>query len=290
MADKKFPVIGTMRLGSWGANLAPGEVARFLSACVELGCVDIDLADIYGDHTVNTLVGRALAEAPELKTACRLIAKVGIARKCDAFPGRKINYYDSSAHALKSAIDASFEELGVDQVEMLMIHRFDYLTDAAAVAEAITPYLKNDQAARFGVSNYAPLELDLLRDVLPVTANQIQLSLSHIDPVLDGSMAAFQARNCEVMAWSPLGGGAAFDADNEVGARVAPVADEIAARHGATRSQVYFAWINAFAIARPVLGTAQIDRVKEAVDAIDLRLDHEEWYRLLEAGRGRGVD
>jgi len=71
-------ILGSMRFGTWGARLAPAEVARLLACALELGIDTLDLADIYGGHTTNALVGAALARRPDLRDRIKLVAKAGI--------------------------------------------------------------------------------------------------------------------------------------------------------------------------------------------------------------------
>lgn len=284
---KLKPAIGTMRLGSWGADMSPREVANFLTSCVDLGCKDIDLADIYGDHSVNKLIGQALAIAPELKRSCNFIAKIGVARKCAAFPARKINFYDSSDQALKTAFENTLRDLNVESVQTLMIHRFDYLTDFHALARCVGDILASGKAKNFGISNCNLSICSAIGDILPVSSNQIQLSLAHPTPVLTGDASHFSKLGLDVMAWSPLGAGTLLDAKES---RVFKKAERIAKKYDVSVPEIFFAWVYKCPSTRPVTGSSKIERIKQAASARDIELTHEEWYQLLEASRARGVD
>ena len=77
------PLLGSMRFGDWGARLSPAAVADLLDAALDAGIDTLDLADIYGGHTTNALVGAALALRPDLRARFGLVAKIGIVTLAD---------------------------------------------------------------------------------------------------------------------------------------------------------------------------------------------------------------
>ena len=121
-----------MRFGSWGAKLSPAGVATLLEGALDAGIDTLDLADIYGDHTTNPLVGDALALRPGLRQRLRLLAKVGIVKTDSPGNPRGVQHYDLSVRHLRAALDTSLRDLRTDHVDVLMLHRFDPLLEPAA--------------------------------------------------------------------------------------------------------------------------------------------------------------
>ena len=85
-----------MRFGDWGARLSPAAVADLLEAALDAGIDTLDLADIYGGHTTNALVGAAFALRPGLRARFRLVAKIGIVTTSNPVNARGLPYYDLS--------------------------------------------------------------------------------------------------------------------------------------------------------------------------------------------------
>ena len=71
-------IVGTMRLGSWGANLNRSELERFIDECVDMGLVDFDHADIYGHYTEEAHFGEVLKRRSDLVSRLRITTKCGI--------------------------------------------------------------------------------------------------------------------------------------------------------------------------------------------------------------------
>lgn len=279
------PILGSMRFGSWGANLSPAGVATLLEHALDAGIDTLDLADIYGDHGTNPLVGQALALRPGLRRRLRLLAKVGIVKTNSPGNPRGVQHYDLSVRHLRAALDASLRDLRSDHVEVLMLHRFDPLLEPAAIAD----WVREEQAAgrigAFGVSNFGPQALALFDGLLDVEANQIELSLASSAAIDDGTLDATRARHAEVQAWSPLGGGGLLQPP-------APLRDAlhaIGAELGLDAASLLLRWVATVPATRVVIGSTDAGRIRAAVDACATPLPTDAWYALWEAARGYPV-
>lgn len=129
------PILGSIRFGSWGANLSPTCVATLLEGALDAGIDTLDLADIYGDHTTNPLVADAMALRPGLRRRLHLLAKVSIVKTDRPGNPRGVQHYDLSVRHLRGALDASPRDQRTDRVDVLMLHRFDPLLEPAAIAD-----------------------------------------------------------------------------------------------------------------------------------------------------------
>ena len=279
-------VLGSMRLGRWGANLAPDGVAEWLAAALDAGIDTIDLADIYGTHTTNALVGAAFSRRPALRERFRLVAKAGIVLPDSPCNARGVQYYDSSPAHLERALDATLQDLGTDRVEMFLLHRPDALLDVDATAEWVRREQARGRMGAFGLSNVDAQGLAAFDGRLAVAANQIELSLLRSDALDDGTHGATLARGAEVQAWSPLGGGAALARDHDA---LAKALDTIGAEFGLDRAGLLLRWVASLPGTRVVLGTARAERLVEAARAVAEPLPRDAWYALWEAARGRAV-
>jgi predicted oxidoreductase len=278
-----------MRFGDWGARLSPATVADLLEAALEAGIDTLDLADIYGGHTTNALVGAAFALRPGLRARFRLVAKIGIVTTANPVNVRGLPYYDLSVAHLRDALDETLRTLGVEHVDTLMLHRFDPLLRVDEIAAWVMDAQREGRIGTFGVSNFDAHAIARFDGLLPVAANQIELSLAYWAPLEDGTHGATLARGAEVQAWSPLGGGQLLDAHAPLGARLQPALRAMAAEFGTDPASLLLRWVATVPRTRVVLGSTRADRLHDAVTACATPLPHDAWYALWEAARGHPV-
>ncbi len=274
-----------MRFGDWGARLSPAAVADLLDAALDLGIDTLDLADIYGGHTTNALVGAAFALRPTLRPRLKLIAKVGIVMPISPGNPRGVHHYDLSVAHLRRALDDSLRTLGCERIDTLMLHRFDPLLAPAQIADWVREEQRAARIGDFGVSNVDAHALALFDGRLTIAANQIELSLAQATALEDGTVAATRARGAEVQAWSPLGGGALLDPHGALHARLQAMAAEFAL----DPASLLLRWVASVPDTRVVVGSTKIERLHDAMHACAEPLPHDAWYALREAARGYPV-
>ncbi len=278
-----------MRFGDWGARLSPDAVADLLEAALDLGIDTLDLADIYGGHTTNALVGAAFALRPGLRARFRLIAKIGIVMTGSPGNARGVAYYDLSVEHLRAALHETLSALRTDRVETLTLHRFDPRIDPVAISAWVREEQREGRVGDFGVSNFDAHAIALLDGHLPVVANQIELSLANSGAIDDGTLNATRARGAEVQAWSPLGGGDLLNLHSPVGGRVHERLKAMTGEFGMDPASLLLRWVASVPDTRVVLGSTKIERIRDAVLACAEPLPRDAWYALWEAARGQAV-
>lgn len=289
-------VAGAWRLGSWG--MAPAARLRWIEECAALGVTSFDHADIYGDYTVEALFGEALALAPGVRERLQLVTKCGIKLVSARRPGHALKSYDSSPAHVAASVEASLRALRTDRVDLLLLHRPDYLMDPDALGEALEALRAAGKVLHVGVSNHRPSQLALLHRRVPVATNQVELSPLALGALDDGTLDQCLAVGVRPMAWSPLGGGRLFAGDAgpardpraAQAARVRGVLEALGAERGVPAATVAYAWV-ARHPSRPVVvtGSRRVEAQREAALALGVALTAEEWYRVLEASRGHEV-
>ncbi len=279
------PEVSAIGWGMWrfaGATL-PEAQAR-VEAALAAGVTLFDTADIYGDDhgfgAAEALFGQVLAAAPGLRARMVIATKGGIVIGTP---------YNSGAHYLAAAIDASLTRLGVDHVELWQIHRRDLLTHPAEVARTLDAARAAGKIGAIGVSNHAPAELDALQAFLPVpiVSTQPEFSPLAIAPLTDGTLDQAMAKGMAVLAWSPLGGGRLGAPNDDRAHAVARALDTVAERHGVSRAAAAYSWIMAHP-ARPIplVGTQTLARIAEIPDSHTPRWTRADWYAVLTEARG----
>lgn len=280
-------VAGLWRITDW--NLDVAARVRWIEQALELGITTFDHADIYGDYRAEALFGEALARAPGLRTRMQLVTKCGIRLRSAQRP-YKVNHYDSTAAYVRTQVEQSLVNLHTERLELVLIHRPDYLMDAAALAETFAALTGEGKVAHWGVSNHSTSQFALLHRSHPLVAHQIELSPLQMDALDDGTLDQAQQLGVRPMAWSPLGGGRLFDDADPQAVRLRAGMAPIAARLGISLATLAYAWILRHpSRPHPITGSGRIEGLREAVAALDVQLEPEDWYAIWTASQGRPV-
>jgi predicted oxidoreductase len=280
-------VAGLWRLAEWKLDVA-GRV-RWIEQALELGITSFDHADIYGDYRVEALFGEALKIAPRLRQRMQLVSKCGIRLRSTDRPYR-LNHYDTSAAYVRAQVERSLVNLHTEQLDLVLIHRPDYLMDAAALAETFRTLTAEGKVLYWGVSNHSASQFALLHQHHPLQTNQLELSPLALQALDDGTLDQAQQLGLRPMIWSPLGGGRLFNGDDPQAMRVRQAMQPIAERHGISLATLAYAWILRHPCRpQPITGSGRIDGLREAVAALDITLDGEDWYAIWTASQGHPV-
>ncbi|EHK0032592.1 aldo/keto reductase family oxidoreductase [Vibrio parahaemolyticus] len=284
-------VQGYWRAADWG--MTAQERLSFLKQHIELGITTVDHADIYGNYECEALFGEALALDKSVRDQIQIVTKCDINLCGDKTPERKINHYDTSSAHIYQSVNNSLERLNVDEIDVLLIHRPDVLMDADEVAEAFTELHKVGKVKHFGVSNFTPRQFELLQSRLgkPLVTNQVEINPLNFEVAHDGTLDQMQMLRTRPMAWSCLGGGSIFSGESEQAIRVSNELEAIREEVGATSiDQVIYAWVRRLPSKPiPIIGSGKIERVQTAVNALNIALTREQWYRVWVASKGHGV-
>ena len=292
---------GCMRLaGAWDRNRVDEDAIqrgiRMVEAALDAGYTFFDHADIYGDTTCETIFGRALALHPAWRDRIVLATKCGI-RWADTPAIGDPYRYDFSCEHIVSSVEGSLRRLGVETIDLFQLHRPDLLADPAEIARAFSALLTSGKVREFGVSNFRPTLLTALRKALPfpLLSNQVEIHLGRLDCLTDGTLDQCLELGLTPLAWSPLDRGRLAagatpgpqDTDRIPRLHLLRELDETAARLGCDRTLIALAWLMRHpAGIVPIVGSADIGRIRAMTAACDIELDRETWYRLTEAARG----
>ncbi len=280
-------VAGLWRINSW--NLSVDERVRWIEQALELGISTFDHADIYGDYQAEAAFGEALKAAPALRQRMQLVSKCGIRLRSAQHPYR-INYYDSSTAYVRTQVEQSLRNLHTEQLDLVLIHRPDYLMDAAELADTFATLTREGKVMHWGVSNHSASQFALLHQHHPLVTNQLELSPLQMNALDDGTLDQAQQLGLRPMVWSPLGGGLLFTGEDEQAVRVRAEMAAIATRYGISLTTLAFAWVLRHpSRPHPITGTGRTDGLRDAVAALNVQLDAEDWYAIWTASKGHSV-
>ena len=286
--------------GSWDpAEVTPESRAagrRAIIAAYEAGYTLFDNADIYCHGEAERILGAVLKEVPDMRRQVLVVTKGGIRPGDDPQPGDPPRY-DFSARHITNACEQSLYRLGIETIDLYLLHRPDFLADPEEIARAFSELKDAGKVRYFGVSNFRPTLLTALQVAcpMPLIAHQVEISLARLDAFTDGTLDQCLIERITPMAWSPLAAGLIGDGARQLLPSqksyrlqgLLPVLEGIAKARGASRLTVALAWLLKHpSRIQPIVGSTNPQHIREAVKAADLELTREEWYSLLIAARG----
>ncbi len=284
-------VAGHWRLADW--KLSAQELLKLTKQTCELGITTFDHADIYGNYTCEKLFGDALALDHKLRDEIQIVTKCGIKLKSDKYPERKLKIYDYGFDHIVESAENSLKNLGTDRIDLLLLHRPAPFFDPEEVAKAFDHLRMTGKALYFGVSNFTQTQFEMLNACCDqkLVTNQVEISpycLEHFD---NGNMDFFLKENIHPMAWSPLAGGKLISPRDEKSQRVSDALREVAeALQVASVDKVIYGWLLSHpATIIPIVGTSKIERIRSAVEALEISMSLEQWYTIYNASTGRNL-
>jgi predicted oxidoreductase len=279
-------ISGAMTWGSWGKKLSKIEMVELMHHSMDCGLTTFDHADIYGGYSTESEFGKAFAESGIKRENIQLITKCGI----QLTDGRnnKINHYQYDKQYIIESAEESLKKLNTDYLDFFLIHRPSPLMQPEEIAEAAQHLLQSGKINRFGVSNFTPSQVAMLEKWMPVEGNQVEFSLTHNNPMYDGTFDDSIGNKRMAMAWSPLG--SFFRETDEQTERIKEVMNPLLDKYNANESQLLLAWILKHpAKVHPVIGTTNKERIEQSAAAVNIELELQDWFALLVASQGHDV-
>ncbi len=286
-------VLGTWRFLDGPSPLSSADIRSLFEVSLASGIDCIDTAEIYGEYTVEAAIGKSLSESLELKEKLRFVTKAGIDIPSSEKSHAEVCHYNATAENLQACCEKSLRLLQLDAVDLFLVHRPDWLTPPEETARGLSEILDRGLAKHVGVSNYTIHQYETLDRLMDgrLTTNQVEFSPFHMDPIYGGTFDQCQQKGIRPMAWSPLAGGALFDAEDEAGKRVRACLEGMREFYdGASVDALVYAWIQATPSSPSViLGTSKAERIESAAQATQISLERQDWYRIWEAAQGTSV-
>jgi predicted oxidoreductase len=269
-----------------------------------------DHADIYTRGKSETIFGSILKRRPGLREQIVIQSKCGI-----RFPeGTVPNRFDFSKAHILQAVDGILQRLAIDYLDILLLHRPDPLVEPDEVAEAFGTLKSSGKVRHFGVSNMSAGQIRFLQRALPdpLTVNQLEMSLAHLDWVdqgihvnqkagtdvnfSEGLMEYAQMEAIQLQAWGPLAQGRfsgrdLADAPANI-QQTATLVQQLAAAKETTPEAIVLGWLMRHpALIQPVIGTMNVERIIACRDAERQAqaMTREEWYTLYVSARGKNM-
>jgi predicted oxidoreductase len=277
-------IAGTMTWGVWGKDCNTKQMIELMNCCLENNITTFDHADIYGDYTTESAFGNAFSTSKIDRNRIQLISKCGIQMQSEK-RGNIVKHYDYSTAYIIWSVEQSLRNLKTDYLDLLLLHRPSPLMKADDIAEAIEKLKQDGKIIDFGVSNFTPLQTDLIEAKTKINYNQIRFSITHLEAMLDGSLDHMQTHNITPMCWSPLG--TVFKKDDEQAYRVKQLATDFSLKYNVPVDVILLTWILKHPSGiLPVCGTADPSRIANLMKATTVEMELQDWFALWSESSG----
>lgn len=282
--------LGCMRM----RDLDEKRTAEIMDCALENGINYFDHADIYGKGKSEQLFGDYLKQHQGVRE------QILIQSKCAIHDGQ----YDFSKEHIIKSVDGSLSRLGIEYLDVLLLHRPDTLMEPEEVAEAFDYLEANGKVRHFGVSNHNLMQMELLKTAVkqPLLINQLQFSIMDAGMVTsgmnvnmknaesamhDGAFLEYsRIKNITIQTWSPFRDGSIKESfiDHEMYPELNEKLAEIGEKYGLTKTGVAAAWILRHpANMQLIAGTMNPKRLAEICKASEVQLTRADWYQIYRA-------
>lgn len=287
--------VSTMGFGCMGLDFSyttsfidKKDAIKVIRHAFDDGITFFDTAEVYGPHTNEELVGKALQP---IRNEVVIATKFGFA---NAGLGSGL---DSSPKRIRQVAEESLKRLRTDRIDLFYQHRVDPNTPIEEVAETVKELIKEGKVKHFGLSEAGVNTIRRAHAVLPVTALQSEYSLFWREPEAE-ILPVLEELNIGFVPFSPLGKGfltgqitANSLKDSDFRHAIPRFSEEnikanfvlvehlqkIAQAKQVTTAQIALSWLLAqkpWIV--PIPGTTKINRIDENAQAADIRLTDSE--------------
>jgi len=286
--------LGCMGMSAFYGGADEAQSIAVIHRALDLGVTLFDTAEMYGPHTNEVLLGKALKDR---RDEAFIATKFGINRQPD---GSAIT--DGSPANVRRAVEGSLSRLGVDHIDLYYQHRIDPNTPIEETVGAMAELVKEGKVRFLGLSEAAPATIRKAHAEHPITALQTEYSLWSRDPE-DELLGVVRELGIGFVPYSPLGRGflsgeiksiddlapedfrrtnPRFAGDNfQKNLDLVAAVGAIAADKGVTAAQLALAWVLAQGEDLvPIPGTRRIATLEQNAAAADIVLTPDDLARI----------
>ncbi|MEW1720660.1 aldo/keto reductase [Streptomyces sp. NPDC093109] len=198
--------VSAQGLGCMGMSFGYGpadqdEAVATVHRALELGITLLDTADMYGPHTNERLVARAVAGRRD-----QVVISSKVGSEIDG-TGAMTGRVNGRPDYIRRSIDGTLERLGTDHLDLYYLHRVDPEVPVEETMGALAELVTAGKVRHLGLSEASAASIRRAHAVHPLTAVQTEFSLFTRDIQTNGVLVALRELGIGFVAYSPLGRG-----------------------------------------------------------------------------------
>ncbi|CDP10297.1 unnamed protein product [Coffea canephora] len=287
--------LGCMGMSAfYGAPKPEPDMIKLIHHAISRGITHLDTSDLYGPHTNEILIGKALKEG--IRAKVELATKFAVNLQDGKFDVRGDPAY------VRASCEASLKRLDVDCIDLYYQHRIDTRVPIEVTIGELKKLVEEGKIKYIGLSEASASTIRRAHAVHPITAVQLEWSLWTRD-VEEEIIPTCRELGIGIVAYSPLGRGffssgpklvenftegdarknmPRFQAENlEHNKNLYEQVNGIASRKGCTPSQLALAWVHHQGKdVCPIPGTTKIENLNQNIGALSVKLSAEDMAEL----------
>lgn len=260
---------------------ADSVLKKIVYLCLELGINTFEHGDSYGSYKCEELFGNLLNEGAFKREDVILFTKCGLRVPHPQNPDIRIKHYDTSAAHIIKSVESSLKKLRTDYIDIFLLDKLDAISNLEETALTLEKLKDSGKIKNIGVANFSVFQHQLLTSYLtkPIVTNHIELNLLSTQALDNGQIDYIKQRYMRPLAYAPLAEGRIATGTDKQAVKVREKLEELSNKYNADIESLAVAWLVKLG-ALPLIGTTNEQRIKNAVNAFSIELDHQDWYDL----------
>jgi predicted oxidoreductase len=257
-----------------------------VNLCLELGINGFDHADHYGHYECESMFGRVMAKHSFNREDIVLFTKCGLCIPTEGKNTYPLRHRNTSAAHIIASLEQSLRNLQTDYIDVFLLEGLDPISNLEETALALEKLKSAGKIRNAGVANFTVFQHQLLTSFLriPLVTNHGALNLLNTLALDNGQLDYSKQRYMRTLASEPLAGGRIENPIDLQAKRVHAALEALTEKYNANVESLAVAWINRLG-AIPLIGTLEENRIRNIADSFRIELEHEDWYKLYEAGK-----
>ena len=252
------------------------EVAKsVIEHCVNLGINTFDLGNYETSSNSQKIFFNEINKLGLKRQDVVLFAKFGLQKK------DSVEYFNNSRSFLLESLDKFLAAQNLEYIDIFLLEGLDFISELEEIAATLEYIVHTGKAKHIGIANLNNSQHKLLSKFLsiPIVTSHIEMNLLKPDAIFDGRLDFIKETYSKPLVWAPLAGGEILSGGSEKAIKIRKILNEIAQKQKVNIEQLAVAWLIQLG-ALPIIGSLSLERIRNAAEATELKLSHEDWYKV----------
>ncbi len=252
------------------------EVAKsVIEHCVNLGINTFDLGNYETSSNSQKIFFNEINKLGLKRQDVVLFAKFGLQKKDG------VEYFNNSRSFLLESLDNFLAAQNLEYIDIFLLEGLDFISDLEEIAATLEYIVHTGKAKHIGIANLNNSQHKLLSKFLsiPIVTSHIEMNLLKPDAIFDGRLDFTKETYSKPLVWAPLAGGEILSGGSEKAIKIRKILNEIAQKQNVNIEQLAVAWLIQLG-ALPIIGSLSLERIQNAAQATEVKLSHEDWYKV----------